>query len=107
MTLMDLIQAALSGAELRLRPILMTAFAFILGTLPLATAEGAGAIARRTLGTTVIGGMLGATLIAVLLIPVSFYVVERFGGGAKGHGEDPAGGAATTPPADEHDGGRE
>ena len=103
----DLIQAALSGAELRLRPILMTAFAFILGTLPLATAEGAGAIARRTLGTTVIGGMLGATLIAVLLIPVSFYVVERFGGGAKGHGEDPAGGAATTPPADEHDGGRE
>ncbi len=75
-----LIEAALGAARLRIRPILMTAFAFILGTVPLAMAQGAGAISRRTLGTMVISGMLGATLIAVFLVPVSFYVVERFGG---------------------------
>jgi hydrophobic/amphiphilic exporter-1 (mainly G- bacteria), HAE1 family len=73
--------AALTGARLRLRPILMTAFAFILGTLPLALATGSGAAARRILGTAVIGGMLAATLIAVFLIPVTFYVVERLAGG--------------------------
>ena len=55
----------------------MTSFAFILGTLPLAVASGAGAIARRIIGTIVIGGMLAATCIAVCLIPVTFYVVER------------------------------
>ena len=69
--------AALAGARLRLRPILMTAFAFILGVVPLAIASGAGAHARIILGTTVIGGMLAASLIAIALIPVSFYVVER------------------------------
>ncbi len=69
--------AALEGARLRLRPILMTAFAFILGTVPLAVASGSGAISRRILGTVVIGGMLAATLIAVFLIPVAFYVVEK------------------------------
>jgi HAE1 family hydrophobic/amphiphilic exporter-1 len=72
-----LIDAALAGARLRLRPILMTAFAFILGVVPLATATGAGAHARIILGTTVIGGMLAASLLAIYLIPVSFYVVER------------------------------
>src|SRR5277367_5485698 len=74
-----LIEATLTGARLRLRPILMTAFAFILGCVPLWTAKGAGAIARQVLGTTVIGGMLAATLIAVFFIPVSFDVIERFG----------------------------
>ena len=74
-----LIDAALTGASLRLRPILMTAFAFILGCVPLWTATGAGAISRQVLGTVVIGGMLAATLLAIFFIPVSFDVVERFG----------------------------
>jgi HAE1 family hydrophobic/amphiphilic exporter-1 len=72
-----LVDAALTGARLRLRPILMTAFAFILGTVPLAVASGAGAQARQILGTAVIGGMTAASLFAIFLIPVSFYVVER------------------------------
>jgi hydrophobic/amphiphilic exporter-1 (mainly G- bacteria), HAE1 family len=70
-------EAALIAAKLRLRPILMTAFAFILGCVPLWTAAGAGAISRRVLGTAVIGGMLAASVIAIFLIPVSFDVVER------------------------------
>jgi HAE1 family hydrophobic/amphiphilic exporter-1 len=69
--------AALAGARLRLRPILMTAFAFILGCVPLWTASGAGAVARRVLGTTVIGGMLAASLIAIFFIPMAFDLVER------------------------------
>ncbi len=76
----SLIEATLSGARLRLRPILMTSFAFILGTVPLWIATGAGAVSRRTIGTVVIGGMLAATCIAVCLIPVTFYVVERLTG---------------------------
>jgi hydrophobic/amphiphilic exporter-1 (mainly G- bacteria), HAE1 family len=75
----SLIDAALSGAKLRLRPILMTAFAFILGCVPLWRASGAGAISRQVLGTVVIGGMLAASLLAVFFIPVSFDVIERFG----------------------------
>jgi HAE1 family hydrophobic/amphiphilic exporter-1 len=74
-----LMEAALTGAKLRLRPILMTAFAFILGCVPLWVASGAGGISRQVLGTVVIGGMLAATLIAIFFIPVSFDVVERFG----------------------------
>ena len=70
-------EAALIAAKLRLRPILMTAFAFILGCVPLWTASGAGAISRRVLGTAVIGGMLAASILAIFLIPVSFDVVER------------------------------
>jgi len=70
-------EAALTAARLRLRPILMTAFAFILGCVPLWKASGAGSIARRVLGTAVIGGMLAASVIAIFLIPVSFDVVER------------------------------
>ncbi len=69
--------AALAAARLRLRPILMTAFAFILGVVPLAIASGSGAQGRQILGTGVIGGMLAATFIAVFLIPVTFYAVER------------------------------
>jgi multidrug efflux pump len=82
-----LIEAALTGARTRLRPILMTSFAFILGTLPLAIATGAGAVARRVIGTIVIGGMLAATCIAVCLLPVTFYVVERL---ARSRQEKPA-----------------
>jgi HAE1 family hydrophobic/amphiphilic exporter-1 len=81
-----LMDAALTGARLRLRPILMTSFAFILGCVPLALASGAGAISRQVMGTAVIGGMGAATVIAIFLIPVTFYVVERIGR-RKGDGE--------------------
>jgi len=77
---MSLMDAALAAARLRLRPILMTSFAFILGCVPLAVASGSGAIARRVVGSCVIGGMLAATGIAVLLIPVTFHLMERLGG---------------------------
>ena len=73
-----LVDAALEGARLRLRPIIMTSFAFILGCVPLWFASGSGAVARGVMGTTVIGGMVAATLIAIFLIPVTYYVVERF-----------------------------
>jgi HAE1 family hydrophobic/amphiphilic exporter-1 len=89
----SIVDAALGAARLRLRPILMTAFAFILGVVPLVIAEGAGAVSRRILGTGVMGGMLAATFIAIFIIPVSFYVVERWGRG----GERPA----KEPPASE------
>jgi HAE1 family hydrophobic/amphiphilic exporter-1 len=85
------IDAALAGARARLRPILMTSFAFILGTMPLAIASGSGAIARRILGTVVIGGMLAATCIAVCIIPVTFYVVERMASRKKEVSAAPAG----------------
>jgi len=84
-----LIEAALTGAKLRLRPILMTAFAFILGCVPLWTATGAGGISRQVLGTVVIGGMLAASLLAIFFIPVSFDVVERFGIWASGEKKEP------------------
>ena len=73
-----LLDATLAGARLRLRPIVMTSFAFILGCVPLWRASGSGAVARRIMGTTVIGGMLAATLIAIFLTPVIFYVIQRF-----------------------------
>ncbi len=84
----DLVEAALRGATLRLRPILMTSLAFVLGSLPLALARGAGAGARQVLGTTVVSGMLAATLMGVFLVPV-FYVVlaglaERWRAGRAG-----------------------
>jgi len=72
-----LIDAALLAAKLRLRPILMTAFAFILGVVPLLTATGAGAEARKVMGATVFSGMLVATILGVLLIPMLFVAVER------------------------------
>ncbi|CAA9388716.1 MAG: RND efflux system, inner membrane transporter [uncultured Pyrinomonadaceae bacterium] len=74
----DPVRAALEGARLRLRPILMTSLAFILGCLPLWFASGAGAASRRILGTVVIAGMIAATGIAIFLIPVTFYLAERF-----------------------------
>jgi hydrophobic/amphiphilic exporter-1 (mainly G- bacteria), HAE1 family len=74
----SLTDAALEGARLRLRPILMTSFAFILGAVPLWTATGAGAVARQIMGTAVIGGMLAASLIGIFFIPAMFYLVEKW-----------------------------
>jgi HAE1 family hydrophobic/amphiphilic exporter-1 len=71
-------EAAMGAARLRFRPILMTAFAFILGCVPLWIATGAGGVSRQILGTVVIGGMLAATLIAIFLVPVTFSIAERF-----------------------------
>jgi HAE1 family hydrophobic/amphiphilic exporter-1 len=79
-----LVEATLEGAKLRLRPILMTSFAFILGCVPLAIASGAGAISRQVMGTTVISGMLAASVIGIFLIPVCYYVVEKRGDKARG-----------------------
>ena len=79
----SIIEAAIEAAELRLRPILMTSFAFILGTLPLVFATGAGALGRRSVGTTIVGGMLVSTLLNLVFIPVLYVIVktmlERFG----------------------------
>jgi len=78
-----LIEAALDGARLRFRPLMMTALAFIVGCVPLWIASGAGAIARQIIGTTVIGGMLAETFIGRFFVPAIFYVVEKFSGAEK------------------------
>jgi multidrug efflux pump len=79
----DVVEAALHAARLRLRPILMTSFAFVLGCLPLWIATGAGAAGRRVLGTAVIAGMLAATGIAIFLVPALFVLIERLAGGGR------------------------
>src|SRR5205085_4931809 len=71
-------QATLEACELRLRPIIMTSLAFILGVVPLMLSEGAGAEMRRTLGTAVFAGMLGVTAFGIFLTPVFFYVIQWF-----------------------------
>jgi len=96
---LGIVEAALEGAKLRLRPILMTSFAFILGCVPLAKASGAGALSRQVMGFVVIGGMLAASFIAVFLIPVLFYLVEKFMGGKKKAKQAPATAAPTESPA--------
>lgn len=73
----ELMEAALEGARLRLRPILMTSLAFILGCVPLATASGAGSLSRQVMGFVVIGGMLLASFFAIFLIPASYYIVSK------------------------------
>jgi HAE1 family hydrophobic/amphiphilic exporter-1 len=73
-----LMDAALEGARLRLRPIMMTSFAFILGCVPLWTASGAGSVARQIMGTTVIGGMTAASVLGIFTVPAIFYLVERW-----------------------------
>ena len=73
-------EATLEACRLRLRPILMTSFAFILGVVPLVLAEGAGAEMRRSLGMAVFSGMLGVTLFGIFLTPVFYYVIQCFGG---------------------------
>jgi hydrophobic/amphiphilic exporter-1 (mainly G- bacteria), HAE1 family len=75
-----LADAAMRGARLRLRPILMTSLAFILGCVPLWTATGAGAVSRQIMGTTVIGGMVAASFLGIFLVPAIFYMVERLSG---------------------------
>jgi hydrophobic/amphiphilic exporter-1 (mainly G- bacteria), HAE1 family len=91
-----LLDAALEGAKIRLRPILMTSFAFILGCVPLWLASGAGAVARKVMGTTVIGGMLAASALAIFLIPVTFYVIEMWATKGQPHS---AHAATAKPPA--------
>jgi len=84
----SVLDAALEGAKLRFRPVLMTSFAFIFGLLPLWIASGAGAVSRRILGTAVISGMVAATGIAIFIIPMLFVLVERAIEARKPHGED-------------------
>ena len=93
----ELLAATLEGAELRLRPIVMTAFAFILGTLPLAIATGSGAIGRQVLGTVVVFGMLASTFIAVFIIPVSFVVVMQWFKVKRRARDEPRGDGAPSP----------
>jgi HAE1 family hydrophobic/amphiphilic exporter-1 len=90
-----LADAALEGARLRLRPILMTSFAFIFGCVPLWLASGAGSVARQIMGTAVIGGMLAASGIGIFLIPAIFYLVEKWSGAVPVAGALPA----SPPPA--------
>ena len=73
----ELIKSTLEAVSLRLRPIVMTSLAFILGVLPLVLATGAGAVARRTIGFTVLGGMLAATTLAIFIVPVLFVVITK------------------------------
>ena len=80
----ELIKATLEAVRLRLRPIIMTSLAFILGVMPLVLAEGAGAVARRTIGFTVFGGMLAATSLAIFIVPVLFVVICKISYGKKG-----------------------
>jgi len=91
---MPIYEAALEAARLRLRPILMTSFAFILGVVPLMLASGAGAASKQSVGTAVFGGMIAATVLTTLAVP-AFYVLiqglaERFGGGPSPHKKEPA-----------------
>ncbi|HTY37167.1 MAG TPA: efflux RND transporter permease subunit, partial [Bacteroidota bacterium] len=74
---MDILEATIEAVRLRLRPILMTSLAFILGVSPLAFATGAGAQARATIGWTVLGGMLAATMLAIFIVPVLFVTITR------------------------------
>jgi HAE1 family hydrophobic/amphiphilic exporter-1 len=90
-----LVDAALEGAKIRLRPILMTSFAFILGCVPLWTASGAGSVARQIMGTAVIGGMMAASAIGIFFIPAIFYIVEKWSGA----GKESASGALPVTPA--------
>jgi len=92
-----LVDAVLEGARLRLRPVLMTSFAFILGCLPLWTASGAGSVARQIMGTAVIGGMLAASSVDILLVPAIFYLVEKWSGAGKEYA--PSEGPAMPAPA--------
>ena len=77
------VDAVLEAAHLRLRPILMTSLAFILGVMPLVLATGAGSASQRSIGTGVLGGMISATVLAVFLVPVFFVVVRRLFGGRR------------------------
>jgi HAE1 family hydrophobic/amphiphilic exporter-1 len=97
----NLADAALEGARLRLRPILMTSFAFILGCVPLWIAHGAGSTSRQILGTVVVAGMLAATCLAIFLIPALYVLVERIGGAERRHARRAEREAAALPVAEE------
>ena len=79
----EIIPATLEAVQLRLRPIIMTSFAFILGVLPLAFASGAAAESRKTIGWTVFGGMLSATTLAIFVVPVLFVLITKIAYGKK------------------------
>ena len=79
----DILQSTLDAVRLRLRPIIMTSLAFILGVMPLVLATGAGAVARRTIGFTVLGGMLAATSLAIFIVPVLFVLISKMAYGRK------------------------
>jgi HAE1 family hydrophobic/amphiphilic exporter-1 len=95
-----LVDAVLEGARLRLRPVLMTSFAFILGCVPLWMASGAGSVARQIMGTAVIGGMLAASSVDILLVPAIFYLVEKWSGGGKEHAPSALPATPTPAPGD-------
>jgi len=79
----DVIESTIDAVRLRLRPILMTSFAFIFGVMPLALATGAGAVARQTIGFTVLGGMIAASSLAIFIVPVLFVVIIKIAYGKK------------------------
>jgi hydrophobe/amphiphile efflux-1 (HAE1) family protein len=92
---LGIVEAAMEAGRLRLRPILMTAFAFILGVIPLMLASGAGAASRQSIGTTVFGGMLAATILGLVLVPVFYAVIERLREGASVSGPSVSGHTAS------------
>ncbi len=95
---LSIVDAAVEASRIRLRPILMTSFAFVLGVLPLAFATGAGAGARNSVGTSVAGGMLASTLLSVIFIPVLYVVIRSLAPGrVRGRAEDVAPGASSVP----------
>jgi HAE1 family hydrophobic/amphiphilic exporter-1 len=96
---MPLMDAALEGAKLRLRPIIMTSLAFIFGCLPLVVARGAGAGGRQVMGTTVVAGMLAATVIGIFFIPALFVFFERLAGHKDAPSPDKLGEPAGEEPA--------
>jgi hydrophobe/amphiphile efflux-1 (HAE1) family protein len=97
---LDIVEAATEAARLRLRPILMTAFAFILGVVPLMLATGAGAASRQSIGTTVFGGMLAATILSLLCVPVFYAVIEQLRDRRASKNAEPAAHLKTTAPAE-------
>jgi multidrug efflux pump len=86
----SIMEATILAGEQRLRPIIMTSLAFAIGCLPLALAVGAGANARHSIGTGIIGGMLGETTLAMLYVPLLFYLFDRLKEKGEGKTEGPA-----------------
>jgi HAE1 family hydrophobic/amphiphilic exporter-1 len=97
---LPIVEAAVEAGRIRLRPILMTSFAFILGVFPLAIATGAGAGARNSVGTSVAGGMLASTFLSIIFIPVLYVVIRTLAPGkVRHHGADEAAAPAAEGPA--------
>jgi multidrug efflux pump subunit AcrB len=99
-----LVEATLEGARLRLRPIVMTSMAFILGVLPLAISHGAGAAAQNAIGTGVVGGMLAATFIAIFYIPLLFVLIFKLFGGKQPQPKLDAESSGEVPPSPAQEG---